>query len=425
MFGHPLSRFARVLFLALVALAPLNALPVGASGTDALGIPTYRVTDLGTLGGTWSIAYGLNDRGQVVGIANVAGDANWHGFLWQNGVMTDLGTLGGGNSYAIGISASSVVTGGSETTDPNGDDFCTNGIVGTTAVCHTFNWKNGVMTDLGTLGGLNSGSNAINDRQQISAQSEITATDPNFGFPEAHAALYQRGTIHDLGAIGGPLSWGNGINNRGELTGASSLSFDVDPTIGWYDFHAVLFDHGTIQDLGTLGGTFSNGIGINQGGQVTGYSLTANDAASVPFIWQDGTMTAINPVAGDSVGTGWGISDSGQVVGSSGPITAPVHAFIWSHGATTDLNTRIPANSGWQLTWATGINARGQIVGQGIIGGQYHAFLLTPSSSGEAAIELGTTVSAASVLAHVPAPTESERRLLAWWQSGFGMKRGR
>jgi probable HAF family extracellular repeat protein len=57
------------------------------------------MTDLGTLGGTFSGAAGINDRGQIAGsstLSNVPGSAQ-HAFLWQDGVMVDLGTLGGGD----------------------------------------------------------------------------------------------------------------------------------------------------------------------------------------------------------------------------------------------------------------------------------------------------------------------------------------
>src|ERR1700730_6297469 len=60
----------------------------------------YKLVNLGTLGGTLqSNAYGgVNDRGWVTGDANLQGDTNEHAFLWRDGLMTDLGTLGGSNS---------------------------------------------------------------------------------------------------------------------------------------------------------------------------------------------------------------------------------------------------------------------------------------------------------------------------------------
>jgi probable HAF family extracellular repeat protein len=80
----------------------------------------------------------------------------------------------------------------------------------------------------------------------------------------------------------------------------------------------------------------------------------------------------------DSYATG--INASGQVVGSSYTSNSTSHAFLYSAGVTIDLNSLIPADSGWTLSNANAINDRGQIVGQGINpGGQPHAFLLTLS----------------------------------------------
>jgi probable HAF family extracellular repeat protein len=52
----------------------------------------YVITDLGTLGGSSSAAYGINAGGQVVGYSTIAGDSNYHGFLFDQNHMTDLGT---------------------------------------------------------------------------------------------------------------------------------------------------------------------------------------------------------------------------------------------------------------------------------------------------------------------------------------------
>src|SRR2546427_6845742 len=72
---------------------------------------TYGITDLGTLGGAASEAYGINNAGQVVGWSTTA-DGAVHGFLYDGGVMTDLGTLDGGSfSYATGINDQGQVVG--------------------------------------------------------------------------------------------------------------------------------------------------------------------------------------------------------------------------------------------------------------------------------------------------------------------------
>ena len=77
----------------------------------AQAVVQYTVTDLGTLGGTDSYAYGINASGQVVGYCHTTGNAADHAFLYSGSTMTDLGTLGGTDSYANGINDSGQVVG--------------------------------------------------------------------------------------------------------------------------------------------------------------------------------------------------------------------------------------------------------------------------------------------------------------------------
>src|SRR5438128_9410387 len=60
----------------------------------------YTVTELGTLGGTFSFAGGINNRGDVEGFSTLPGDTAVRAFLWRKGLISDLGTLGGPDSFA-------------------------------------------------------------------------------------------------------------------------------------------------------------------------------------------------------------------------------------------------------------------------------------------------------------------------------------
>ena len=126
-----------VLLGALVALAAGLAVGSTSAGTSRRH---WTITDLGTLGGGYQncTAAAINDSAQVAG---GCGDARGrqHAFLWQRGKMTDLGTLGGHDSGASLIDDRGQIAGTSLTARP--------------ARLHAFLWQNGKMTDLGTLGG--------------------------------------------------------------------------------------------------------------------------------------------------------------------------------------------------------------------------------------------------------------------------------
>ena len=104
----------------------------------------YTITDLGTLGGRFSSASGINRSGQVVGLSYITGDTVSHGFLYRNNTMKDIGTLGGSLSDASSINNSGQVVGGAY-------------ITGNTA-SHAFLYYGSKMKDLGTLGGTISGA---------------------------------------------------------------------------------------------------------------------------------------------------------------------------------------------------------------------------------------------------------------------------
>lgn len=136
----------------------------------------YSPTDLGNLGGAFNnVAYAINNRGQVVGASDLAGDDTGHAFLWQKGVLTDLGTLPGDFlSAALAINDNGQVVG--ESCDVNFN-------------CRAFLWQNGVMSDLNAL---TAGSPLyLIAAADINASGEIAGTgvDLNSGEPLAFTAV--------------------------------------------------------------------------------------------------------------------------------------------------------------------------------------------------------------------------------------------
>jgi uncharacterized membrane protein len=143
------------------------------------------------------------------------------------------------------------------------------------------------LIDLGTFGGPHSygsvngdGFQLLNNSGVVASYADLAVPDPNAAFgcyvpdcSQAHASQWKDGMITDLGAL--PVnnnSAAGSINSRGWSAGQSQ-SATIDPVVGIPEFHAVLWKHGQIIDLGTLdSGTESLGIYVNDAGQVIGFS---------------------------------------------------------------------------------------------------------------------------------------------------------
>jgi probable HAF family extracellular repeat protein len=137
---------------------PTTAIPT----LDPFFWENRKMMDMGTLGGTVGEAFSLNSRGQVAGFSNLAGDTSCHPFLWdKTGGMKDLGTLGGDSGQAYFVNDVGEVVGAADLPGASGCDE-----IGVPE--HAFLWKNGVMTDLGTpAGDPCSYAEAINSENQI------------------------------------------------------------------------------------------------------------------------------------------------------------------------------------------------------------------------------------------------------------------
>lgn len=359
------------LFAALVFLVPLAA-----QGQPQKAQPThYTVQDLGTLGGTFSVGYGINNVGSVVRIATLPGDTAKHAFLWRKGKMIDLGTLGGPNSSPVfRHNDKDEVVGAAEisTPDPLGEDWCG---FGTHLVCVPFFWKDGVMTALPTLGGNNGQATSINNLGHVVGVVE-NSTPSNCLFSlQVGPVRWDHGQIAELPLLAGDTQGNaNWINDRGQAVG-----FSLTPDCG--PFHVLLWENGMVTDLGGLGGTFNNAISINNRGQVCGVSNLPGDVTGHAYLWQKSFgMKDLGTLPGDFSSWAWAMDNQGRVVGQSCDESGNCRAFLWQNDVMRDLNSLIADESSWFLPVAEGVNARGEITGAGFntITGEVHAVLLTP-----------------------------------------------
>jgi probable HAF family extracellular repeat protein len=165
---------------------------------------SVTVQTLPSLGGTQTLAYGINDAGQVVGYSTLSGNIGTHAFLYADGTMKDLGTLGGRDSLASAINQAGQVVGSAE---PIGQ--------GANGNLHAFLYTGGSMQDLGTLGGSSSQAKAVNDAGQVVGFSYLP------GNALADAFLYTNGKMIDLGNFGGGSSGALGINDAGQVVGSA------------------------------------------------------------------------------------------------------------------------------------------------------------------------------------------------------------
>lgn len=243
--------------------------------------------NLGTLGGSASAAFGVNNNNQVVGYSFLSTPNTWHATLWNNSTTaTDLGTLGGNNSEAFAINNAGNVVGWSH--DSNGDSRATL-------------WSGSSIIDLGAVdSSIESEAYAINASNQIVGLSMIGSTRyatswsydgsnvtvTNLGVGEAYA-INDGGTI--VGASGdSAVIWSGGnMTSLTSLFGESSAS-DInnaglivgDSRDASGDYHGVLWSGGNIFNLTTLleqplidaGWLITDAFSINDKGNILAYA---------------------------------------------------------------------------------------------------------------------------------------------------------
>jgi probable HAF family extracellular repeat protein len=319
-------------------------------------LSAYTVTDLGTFGGTHSDARDVNARGQSTGFAETPCDCLNEPFLWSDGVLQYLGKPG----YAFGVNDAGSVVG---QLIPGGDAFL---------------WRRQRgMVDLGFYGE----AHKLNDRTEIVGE---------MGMPEEHAFLWRQGQVTDLGTLGGLWSQAQDINRRTEVVGQAGSSSTAPHAFLWTEAAGM-------KDLGSLDGdpgSTSGAEAINDLGQIVGASYAQALHTTHAAYFSPSGVVDLGTLGGFSEATG--LNNLGQFVGDAFTLAGDDHAFLTDLATRrmVDLNSLIPPDSGWTLDLAFAINARGQVVGRGHIGDQTHGYLLSPTSTLAGPLMMATQVTA-------------------------------
>ena len=326
----------KLLVTTLLLAAGMQGAPARADdGDDSDGPPLrYHVVVQRSLGGRSSLGSSINDLGWVAGRSNLPGNLSRHATLWRDGTLTDLGTLGGPNSAVL--------------------------------------WP------------------VKNVRGVISGISQTADLDPtneffscSFFFPGATRTGYRcvgfrwrNGVMTALPTLGGKNGFATGTNNAGFTVGWAQNT-TIDPKCmapNTQQFRAVVWaPDGTVaRELPPLvDDSTTAATAINDRGQVVGISGICDQAAGRfsairMVLWNNGVPTSLGSFGGVAWNTPMAINQRGDVVGFANASAADAgnfnpRAFLWRKGKGLQPLAALP---GHITSQATGINERRQIVGQ-------------------------------------------------------------
>lgn len=303
----------------------------------------------------------INAAGQVAAIDRSHGKGTFAPAVWSNGVVFDLADPGytGGAAYALNDSGIAV------------------GALFGKGFHHAAMWPQ--VNQFVDLGGLFKSTNSdilgINDQGDC-AMTAIVQDGANFG----QRTFFARGCTNpqNIGQIGGNYTFVERINNHDQMAGYSQVSTTST------DQRAYLWTNGTMKLLGTCRNMSSSGsLGLNDSGHVVGFCSNDNGATFAGFYY-DGTRMIRIGTLGGTQSDAIAINNDDVIVGWSQTASKARHAFVLDRGAVPhtlhDLQAMLDASgAGWVFDRAIDINDGGQILAHGTFQGLKNQYaILTP-----------------------------------------------
>jgi len=332
------------------------------------------LTDLRAMGNkTSSAPLAISDNGKfVVGLSEngsydpLTNYPEYDAILWQRGhKIKNLGTFGGNVSSAVSVNNQGQVVGGA--TNTTADQYAAGLGPCWSLNCwpaatqwRAFSWKNGAMSDLGTLGtGNDAIAGLVNADGQVAGVSYTnTKPNPTTGVPTQDPFFWEQSTgMVDVGTLGGTLGYPTCLNSKGQLVGQSNLAGDKR-------YHPFLWQKGKqMQDLGTLGGTSGTAMCINEAGQIVGGAWTKHNNAFHAVLWKNGKAHDLGVLSGYEYSLAYSINSKGQIIGClTNKLSKGCEVgFLWDHGTMYNLNDLVSENQEDNLIMPLNINDSGEI----------------------------------------------------------------
>ncbi|MHC4941848.1 MAG: hypothetical protein ACYTG7_02400, partial [Planctomycetota bacterium] len=361
-------------YIMAITMAALLLLAATAEGEERNTLEQFVIYDLDP-GGVVELAaaFRIAETGAAVGLALPYGAEYSQPALWAQGATAILPTLPDHESgTAFDISNGNIIVGESDDVQEVGHQI------------HIYPfavvWIEGEPIELASL--VTGGDDLeLKDARRINEKGQIMGWGRDASIPTGRAYIFDSGIVRDLGSLkpDGP-STPMDMNEQGHVVGESMSPDNWDHAFLWKN--NVMID---LHDPAVMPGKISSARAINEFGVIAGGADFIEDFIyfETAAIWDHGTIIDLGTLGGD-YSFARDINDHDTVVGVSINSDHQARAFIYQGDKMVDLNdiATSPSDDDWILTNAHGIANDGTIVGEGFHHGMLRPFIAYPDTNG-------------------------------------------